>query len=510
MPSELPQAHSGTPVDGSVPIDMWEETPLTELSRLDEHWNAMSAVGASYPSPGDGSHSPQTLTDHVPLRGRLRTESSFGMPISPWEEEVPPPADTAHTKEDENTSATSETLRHSQIGLDTDSQQDNDVFISRLAPPYSPGNMEPQHLPDPEWTDPSSLMPLRNRFRTESMVGMPMSPWSVDTLPWLAAGQLQPNQVSPQMWNMPMQQSWVMPGVGGDGSGMPAQVGRSATQFGAPAQVAALGLGQQPWDQAHHIQIAPLLADPMPNSRGPIPAMRQTQQQQALQQAQFAQTQQRNQQQGQQPTQQYGQHQQHSQRGKQMKQQARQQAAAVQPAAPRTNASKIGGTTGHSGSNSSVGAANPLDGPRTTVMLRNLPDGFTREMLLSLLDSEGFEGCYDFAYLPVDFGTLRSLRHAFVNLLSPEDAERLRQHLDGFKHWKPPCDSVLSVAWNDKQQGLNVLVERYRNSPVMHEAVPDECKPLILEKGRRSHFPPATQKIKPPKSLKGLNRVEIS
>lgn len=55
------------------------------------------------------------------------------------------------------------------------------------------------------------------------------------------------------------------------------------------------------------------------------------------------------------------------------------------------------------------------------------------------------------------------------------------------------------VAWNDKQQGLPALVERYRNSPVMHASVPEECKPVIISDGRRAPFPAPTQKVKAPK-----------
>merc|ERR1719464_1745907 len=49
------------------------------------------------------------------------------------------------------------------------------------------------------------------------------------------------------------------------------------------------------------------------------------------------------------------------------------------------------------------------EGWNTTVMLRNLPIGLTRSTLLDLLDSQGFAGKYDFAYLPVNFDTLVSL-----------------------------------------------------------------------------------------------------
>merc|ERR1719464_2175115 len=72
---------------------------------------------------------------------------------------------------------------------------------------------------------------------------------------------------------------------------------------------------------------------------------------------------------------------------------------------------------------------------RTTIMLRNLPDGFTRENLLKLLDSHGFAGCYDFAYLPVNFETLIPLTHAFVNMLSPAHAERVHECFEGFSDW---------------------------------------------------------------------------
>ena len=37
------------------------------------------------------------------------------------------------------------------------------------------------------------------------------------------------------------------------------------------------------------------------------------------------------------------------------------------------------------------------------VMLRNLPNNYTRDMFLSLLDEQGLSGLYDFVYLPMDF-----------------------------------------------------------------------------------------------------------
>merc|ERR1719461_2657977 len=59
---------------------------------------------------------------------------------------------------------------------------------------------------------------------------------------------------------------------------------------------------------------------------------------------------------------------------------------------------------------------------RTTLMLRNLPLDYTRDMLLQLLDKEGFAGKYDFIYLPVDFKTRAGLGYAFLNMVRATDA----------------------------------------------------------------------------------------
>merc|ERR1719410_550528 len=144
----------------------------------------------------------------------------------------------------------------------------------------------------------------------------------------------------------------------------------------------------------------------------------------------------------------------------------------------------------------------PMSGSWTTVMLRNLPDSMTHGKLLELLDSQGFAGKYDFAYLPVAFDTLAALDHAFVNMVTPEDAQRIRSYFEGFT-WGASSTAACRVVWNDKQQGLPALVERYRNSPVMHESVPDECKPIISTSGVRAPFPSPTQKVKAPKISKG-------
>jgi hypothetical protein len=134
--------------------------------------------------------------------------------------------------------------------------------------------------------------------------------------------------------------------------------------------------------------------------------------------------------------------------------------------------------------------------PRTTVMLRNMPNNYSRDMLLELLDSEGFSGQYDFLYLPIDFQTKACLGYAFINLVSAAAAMRFWRTFDGYTKWAIPSRKQSGVSWSGHQQGLDAHVDRYRNSPVMSDAIPDEYKPVLFIDGVRVPFPPPTKKLK--------------
>lgn len=137
----------------------------------------------------------------------------------------------------------------------------------------------------------------------------------------------------------------------------------------------------------------------------------------------------------------------------------------------------------------------------TSAMMRNLPNDYTRGMLLDLLCKEGFAGFFDFVYLPIDFRSCSGLGYAFVNFTSLVSAEKFYHHFTGFSRWAVASDKVCEVTWSSLQ-GLDAHVERYRNSPVMHEDVPDKYKPVLYENGERIAFPPPTKKIRPPRVKK--------
>jgi len=143
----------------------------------------------------------------------------------------------------------------------------------------------------------------------------------------------------------------------------------------------------------------------------------------------------------------------------------------------------------------------PTDGDcRTTVMLRNLPNNYNREMVMAMLDAEGFAGLYDFLYLPIDFKTEACLGYAFVNLVTPSGVPRFWDTFTGYKKWAFTSKKVCCVTWSGPHQGRDAHVDRYRNSPIMHSSVPEEYKPIVLEGGERIQFPAPTKTPKLPRT----------
>jgi len=142
---------------------------------------------------------------------------------------------------------------------------------------------------------------------------------------------------------------------------------------------------------------------------------------------------------------------------------------------------------------------NILNDDRTTLMFRNLPNNYNRSTLLHMLDSEGFKATYNLVYLPTDFRNFAGFGYAFVNFESHEDARRAKMSFQGFARWRVPSRKTCDVVWSGPVQGLSAHTERYRNSPVMHDSVPDEYKPAVFVDGIRVPFPEPMKRIRPPR-----------
>jgi len=125
---------------------------------------------------------------------------------------------------------------------------------------------------------------------------------------------------------------------------------------------------------------------------------------------------------------------------------------------------------------------------RTTLVLRKLPKNETRTSLLAMLDTAGLQGLYDFMYLPMDFKKGKVFGHAIINFTTNESAEQASFHFAG---------AGATIEWSDQNQGFDALIQRYRNSPIMHPTMPEASKPLIFSNGSVVPFPSPTEEIQP-------------
>jgi RNA recognition motif-containing protein len=144
----------------------------------------------------------------------------------------------------------------------------------------------------------------------------------------------------------------------------------------------------------------------------------------------------------------------------------------------------------------------PARDSRTTVIVKNLPEGYTHEELRRILDEVGLGGLYNFIYVPFDFKKSAMLRYGFVNFEQNEHAVKAMAILDGFSGLVINGEKCCEVEWGDAQQSLHANIDRYKNSPLMHGSVPDAYKPVLFTRGVRTAFPAPTKVVKPLKLRK--------
>lgn len=150
-----------------------------------------------------------------------------------------------------------------------------------------------------------------------------------------------------------------------------------------------------------------------------------------------------------------------------------------------------------------LGGGPRQEASRTTLRFSHLPRSWDCARLLDFLATEGalrasfpesMMHAIDFLYVPMDFKSKRGCKIAYVNFTSPELAEQAHEQLQGIELKE---GRFMEVRWSD-EQGLANHVERYRNSPVMHESVGANWRPALFHQGERILFPPPTKTLKKP------------
>uniref|UniRef100_A0ACD6A993 Uncharacterized protein n=1 Tax=Avena sativa TaxID=4498 RepID=A0ACD6A993_AVESA len=117
-------------------------------------------------------------------------------------------------------------------------------------------------------------------------------------------------------------------------------------------------------------------------------------------------------------------------------------------------------------------ALNPSDN-FTTLMIRNIPNGFMKKRFLSIVeqhcavenaklagDGKGVKSEYDFVYVPIDFQTGYNKGYAFVNMTTAVAARRLHAHLHGHR-WEGACSQKVCDVVHAHIQGLAALVAQF-------------------------------------------------
>jgi hypothetical protein len=134
---------------------------------------------------------------------------------------------------------------------------------------------------------------------------------------------------------------------------------------------------------------------------------------------------------------------------------------------------------------------------RTSLMVRNIPNKYTQQMLLSEFTENGHgPGVIDFFYLPIDFKNRCNRGYAFINFVDFKDILMFHRQYYG-KHWRTfNSDKICDITYA-RIQGKAAMLKRFENSALMEKD--EEYKPLVFvsngpEKGKRLPFPDPSNK----------------
>ncbi|KAF9940773.1 hypothetical protein BGZ67_006790 [Mortierella alpina] len=104
---------------------------------------------------------------------------------------------------------------------------------------------------------------------------------------------------------------------------------------------------------------------------------------------------------------------------------------------------------------------------RTTFMIRNIPNKYTQQMLLELIN-ETHRGKFDFLYLRMDFKNRCNVGYAFINFINTDVIDSFVKAHVGKKWPRFNSDKICSLSFA-AVQGRHALIEKFRNSSVMDE-----------------------------------------
>ena len=96
---------------------------------------------------------------------------------------------------------------------------------------------------------------------------------------------------------------------------------------------------------------------------------------------------------------------------------------------------------------------------RTTLMIRNIPNKFTKDNFLYLFNKE-FEGKFNCFLLPTDFNEKKNFGYCFINFFNPLDIIYFYYKFNG-KNWPGTNSKKICEIIYSKIQGINKMIRHY-------------------------------------------------
>ena len=109
------------------------------------------------------------------------------------------------------------------------------------------------------------------------------------------------------------------------------------------------------------------------------------------------------------------------------------------------------------------------DSGKTTLMIKNIPNRYTKEMMLETIDKK-FKDAYDFFYLPIDFDNNCNVGYAFINFVDLRYIEGFHNEFNG-THWSNfKSDKICEITYA-RIQGKDDCNQHFKDSSLMKQEV---------------------------------------
>lgn len=113
---------------------------------------------------------------------------------------------------------------------------------------------------------------------------------------------------------------------------------------------------------------------------------------------------------------------------------------------------------------------------RTTLMIRNIPNKYTQQMLLNEINRH-HHGRYDFFYLPIDFKNKCNMGYAFLNFMEPSAIISFHQEFNQQKWSNFNSEKVCAISYA-RLQGKKAMIARFQNSSLLDKH--ESYRPLVF------------------------------